>query len=140
MGLNGRQVFCLVHDRARANAEAAVRAAQDGYVVEIKPPTRTLEQNAKYHTIFTEISDRCEFMGRAWDVEDWKRLLVDAFAKVMRDAGTPLHEDARVVPSLDGERVVQLGTQTRRFYKSEAGQFIEFLHAFAAEHGVELSQ
>jgi hypothetical protein len=34
----------------------AIKDAPDGYVVEIKEPTRKLSQNAKFHAILTDIS------------------------------------------------------------------------------------
>jgi len=69
-----------------------------------------------------------------------KRLLIDEFAEEMRLAGTPLHHDGRVTPSLDGRRIVQLGIQSRDFYVKEASQFIEYLYAVGAERNVVWSE
>jgi hypothetical protein len=69
-----------------------------------------------------------------------KRLLIDEFADEMRAAGTPIHHDGRVIPSLDGRRIVQLGIQSRDFYVKEAAQFIEFLYAFGAARDVKWSE
>jgi hypothetical protein len=117
-----------------------VLAAPEGYVVKISEPKKKRAQEEKYHAMIGDIAKHCTFMGRRWDEEDWKRLLVDAFAKAMRDAGTPLHHDGRVVPSLDGNRVVWLGIQTRYFRVAEAANFIEYLYCYGAEHGVEWSE
>jgi hypothetical protein len=87
-----------------------------------------------------DIADQCLFMQQKWSREDWKRLLVDAFAKAMREAGTPLHHDGRVVPSLDHERVVQLGIQTREFRVKEAINFIDYLYSYGNENGVVWSE
>ena len=57
----------------------------------------------------------------------------------MRQAGTPVHHDGRVVPSIDGRRVVQLGIQSRDFYVGEASAFIEYLFAFGVEHDIKWS-
>jgi hypothetical protein len=130
------QVFILVHDTARQRAAQACLTAQEGYRVIIKPPAKSRIQEERYHAMIGDIADQSEFMGKKMDADDWKRLLIDAFAKVMRDAGTPLHHDGRVVPSLDGQRVVQLGIQSSGFYKAEASQFIEFLFAYGAENGI----
>ena len=134
-----KQTFILAHDMARANAARAVQAAPDGYMVQISEPTKKREQEEKYHAMIGDIAKQCEFMGGKLDADDWKRLLVDMFAKVMRDLGTPLHHDGRVIPSLDYERVVQLGIQTRDFWVREAADFIEYIHAFGAEKGVRFS-
>ena len=134
-----KQTFILAHDMARANAARAVQAAPDGYMVQISEPTKKREQEEKYHAMIGDIAKQCEFMGGKLDADDWKRLLVDMFAKVMRDLGTPLHHDGRVIPSLDYERVVQLGIQTRDFWVREAADFIEYLYAFGAENGVRFT-
>ena len=134
-----KQTFILAHDMARANAARAVQAAPDGYMVQISEPTKKREQEEKYHAMIGDIAKQCEFMGGKLDADDWKRLLVDMFAKVMRDLGTPLHHDGRVIPSLDYERVVQLGIQTRDFWVREAADFIEYLYAFGAEKGVRFT-
>ena len=135
-----KATFILAHDMARANAARAVQAAPDGYMVQISEPTKKREQEEKYHAMIGDIAKQCEFMGGKLDADDWKRLLVDMFAKVMRDLGTPLHHDGRVIPSLDYERVVQLGIQTRDFWVREAADFIEYLYAFGAEKGVRWSE
>lgn len=124
------------HPESRGRALEAVRTAPDGYMVVISEPTKKRIQEEKYHAMCGDIAKQCTFMNEKRDLDDWKRLLVDAFAKVMREAGTPIHHDGRVLPSLDFERVVQLGIQTKDFYVSEAGQFIEYLYAFGAERGV----
>lgn len=136
--MSERRYFVLVHETARAGAMRAIHEAPEGFVVEIKPPAKRREQEEKYHAMIGDIARQWQFMGRRMDADDAKRLLVDAFAKAMRDAGTPLHHDGRVVPSLDGQRVVQLGIQTSKFYKAEASEFIEFLNAWAAENGIVL--
>lgn len=135
-----KQTFFMVHDLARRNAIKAVENAEHGYMVQISEPTKKREQEEKYHAMISDIAKQCEFMGKKMDADDWKRLLVDMFAKVMRDLGTPLHHDGRVIPSLDFERVVQLGIQTRDFYVAEACNFIEYLYAFGADRDVRWSE
>lgn len=131
-----RQVFVLSHPLARRNAALACNQAPDGFRVEIKPPAKSRDQEALYHAVFAEAARSKEFMGRKHDAETWKRLLVDAFAKLKQDEGNPLNGAGFVVPSLDGQRVVQLGVQTRRFTKGEASEFIEFLNAWMAHEEV----
>jgi hypothetical protein len=43
----------------------------------------------------------------------------------------------KVAPSLDGERVVQLGLQSHKFTKEEGSEFIEWLLAWMADKGIE---
>lgn len=138
--MSERQSFRLVHDTARKRAVAAVANAPEGYVVTVEEPTKKRAQEEKYHAMVGDIADQCEFMGRRWDRETWKRLLVDAFARVMRETGTPLHHDGAVIPSLDGQGFVQLGIQTRKFYVKEAAAFTDYLYAFGNERGVRWTE
>jgi len=129
-------VLKLTGEAARKAACRHVLAAPEGYVFRLGEPAKKREQEEKYHAMVGDIAKQCTFLGKKLALDDWKRLLVDAFAKVMRDAGTPLHHDGRVVPSLDFERVVQLGIQTREFRVKEAAEFIEYLFAYGADSGV----
>lgn len=114
--------------------------APNGYMVRFSEANRNAPQNAKMHAMIGEIAGQVEHIGRKWDADDFKRLLVDEFAEEMRLAGTPLHHDGRVIPSLDGRRIVQLGIQSREFTVREASAFIEFLYSFAAQRGVQLRE
>ena len=134
------KTLTITGDAAREAACKAVFAAPIGYIVKISEAKKRRIQEEKYHAMIGDISKACLFMGKRWHQDDWKRLLVDAFAKAMRDAGTPLHHDGRVVPSLDGERVVQLGIQTSEFYVKEAAEFIEYLYSYGAENDVRWSE
>ena len=138
--MTDRRVFKFSHLTARNLAAAYCLNAPDSYVCTIDAPKRSTEQNEKMHAMIGDIAKCVPFMGKLINRDDMKRLLVDAFAKVMRDAGTPLHHDGRVVPSLDGERVVQLGIQTKDFRVREASEFVEYLYAFGAENGVTWSE
>ena len=100
--------------------------------IEIKKGTRSLDQSAKFHAMIDSIGAAMRQVGSTWTDEDWKRLLIDQWA----------HETGRkfgkVVPSLDGERVVQLGWQSRDFSTEDASEFIEWLYAWSAEKGLEI--
>lgn len=135
-----RQVFHLVNEAVRRNARQAVVNAPEGMICEIKPATKKRIQEEKYHAMIGDIAKQVELVGAKRDKEDAKRLLIDAFARVMREAGTPLKQEGRILPSLDGSGFVQLGIQSRHFYVKEAAEFIEYLYAFGAEHGVRWSE
>jgi len=99
--------------------------------LEVKKATRSNDQNAHFHALFNKISLEMAKVGSKWDADDWKRLLIDQWA----------HETGRkvgkVAPSLDGERVVQLGLQSHKFTKEEGSEFIEWLLAWMADKGIE---
>ena len=47
-----KQLFRLVQDMAKKRAIVAIEALSlDGWIIEIREATRTLEQNAKFHAI-----------------------------------------------------------------------------------------
>lgn len=135
-----KRTFVLVHDEARRRAAEYMATAPVGHFVVVNEPTKRRIQEEKYHAMIGEIAAQVEHIGRKWDTDDMKRLLIDEFADEMRLAGTPLHHDGRVIPSFDGRRIVQLGIQSRDFHVKEAAQFIEFLYAFGAQHGVEFKE
>jgi len=98
--------------------------------MEIKAQSRSEEQNAKYHAMLSEIATQAQHLGAKWSAEDWKRLLVDLFAK---EAGL---QGGKIIPSLDSNGIVQLGLQTRDFTKEQAMEFITFLDAWGANNGI----
>jgi hypothetical protein len=99
-------------------------------VMDIQQAPKSREQEEKYHAMIGEIAKQAEHLGAKWDAESWKRLLVDQF---MRDSKM---DGNRILPNLDGTGIVQLGSQTRRFSKEQASEFVEWLLAWGAEHGI----
>ena len=103
-------------------------------VLEIKAANKSRDQEEKYHAMIGEIAKQAQHLGAKWDSESWKRLLVDQFCK---DNGL---KTGAVIPNLAGDGIVQLGMQTRNFTKEQASEFVEWLHAWGAEHGVTFEQ
>ena len=101
--------------------------------IEIKQSKRSVEQNAMFHSLISKISKQMKSAGSTWTADDWKRLLIDQWA---HDTNRKI---GKVCPSLDGERVVQLGLQSYEFTTSESSDFIEFLLAWAADKGIDVS-
>jgi hypothetical protein len=100
--------------------------------LEIKQQSKSREQERLYHDLIGQIAKQAQHLGAKWSAEDWKRLLVDEFCK------EKFITNGRVIPNLAGDGIVQLGFQTRNFSKEQASEFVEFLMAWASEHGVEL--
>ena len=121
--------FQLSHDLARRRAVAAVAEAPAGYVVTIKEPTRSLDQNAAQWPILQAFSEQLQWPvnGRmvTMQPEDWKDVLTAAFKG----------EQARLASGLDGG-VVMLGLRTSKMGKRQFSEYLEFLHATAADRGV----
>lgn len=98
--------------------------------MEIKNESKSRDQEEKYHAMIGEIAKQAQHLGAKWSAEDWKRLLVDLFAK---ETGL---QGGKIIPSLDGQGIVQLGLQTRNFTKEQAMEFITFLEAWGASNGI----
>ncbi len=121
-----KRVFNLVHDEARRRAVACVAEAPAGYVVEVREPRRSGDQNAALHALIGEIADRCEWAGRRWDLETWKRLLVGAWTRTNK-------EPIVMLPALDGQGVEIVFRRTSTLSKRECSELLEFIHSWAAE-------
>lgn len=100
--------------------------------IEIKQSRRSAEQNDMFHGIINKIYIAMKAAGSKWTADDWKRLLIDQWAhETNRKIG-------KVAPSLDGERVVQLGLQSHKFTIEEGSEFIEWLLAWSADKGIDV--
>ncbi len=142
-----KRIYILAHQVARAGAIKAVQDAPDGYVVRVEPPSKSRDQECHYHAIFGEAAEKCRHLNRAFDLETWKRLLVDQFIREMLADPTCDErirhdlegESSKMIPSLDGSGIVQVGYQTRHFGKRTASAFIEWLKAWMAENTEDLA-
>jgi hypothetical protein len=123
--------FQLSHDLARRRAVEAVASAPAGYVITIKEPSRTLDQNAALWPLLTEFSEQLLWPvnGRMvkMEPEEWKDVLSAAFRG----------EQARLASGLDGG-VVMLGLRTSKMGKRQFSEFLDFLNATAVDRGVKL--
>ena len=124
---NQKQTFILAHPTARALAIGAVKSAPDGYYVEVREATRTLEQNALMWGMLTDVSKQVVWYGQKLTEEEWKDVFTAALKK------------QKVVPGIDGGFVV-CGAKTSRMSKSHMSDLIELMFAFGAEKGVIFHQ
>lgn len=130
------------NETARRLAASQCMTAPDEFVCIIDAPKKSREQEEKYHSMVSDIANCCMFMGRKWGKEEWKRLLIDAFVRVVREDAKvtgqvdPFAGQGEVVPALYGHGFVQLGVQSRGFKKGIASQFIEYLYSYGNENGV----
>jgi hypothetical protein len=102
--------------------------------LEIKPVSKTREQEKKYHSMIGDIAKQAQHLGSKWDAESWKRLLVDAYCKETQI------KTGMVIPNLAGDGIIQLGFQTRKFTKEQATDFVEWLAVWGAENGIEYAE
>jgi len=99
--------------------------------LEVKKATRSTDQNDMFHALIDKVYKAMKLAGSTWVADDWKRLLIDQWA---HETGRKI---GKVAPSLDGERVVQLGLQSHKFTVEEGSEFIEWLLCWMAEKGIE---
>jgi hypothetical protein len=107
-------------------------AAGRKLTLEIKPASKSRDQEQKYHAIIGDIAKQAQHMGAKWDAETWKRLLVD---KYVREIGLT----SKIMANLDNDGLVQLGFQTRKFTKEQASEFVAFLICWCDQNGIELN-
>lgn len=111
----------------REIAHEAIEQAPAGSVVEIKKPRRSLPQNARLHAMCTDVAMQVEWNGAKRNTEAWK----DIFTAALRSSRHALD----VVPGINGGFVL-LGMHTSDMTVAEAGDLMELIAAFGAEHGV----
>ena len=95
-------------------------------VLEVKPETRSLSQNARLWAMLTDISQQVEWYGRKLTPDDWKHVFTAALSK----------QD--VVPGIEGGFVV-LGKATSKMTKSEMAELQTLIEAFGAQRGVKFT-
>lgn len=112
----------------------AMLTAGHRMVAEFRPESKTREQEKKYHAIIEEIAQQAQHLGAKWEADDWKRLLLDKFA---RDTG---RTHGKVIPNLDKNGVVEVGIQSRKFGKADGSEFITWLHQWSDENGLDVDR
>lgn len=116
----------VLRDDAHAQRIGALVAALDrGWVVEFKPPRRTLAQNALLHALLTEAVDR----GLATD--DGRRLTIEE-AKVAFVSAWMIEEGHGSDIVAFGGHAVQLRRSTAMLTKDEFSSLVEFIYAACA--------
>ena len=95
-------------------------------VLEVKPSTRSLEQNARLWAMLSDISRQVDWYGRKLTPDEWKHVFSAALKK------------QEVVPGIDGGFVV-LGLSTSKMSKAEMCDLQTLIEAFGAEREVRFS-
>jgi len=117
----------ILHAGNRQHAARVLGQAPNGYVMTIAEPKRTLDQNALMWALITEIS-KAKLLGIRKTPDDWKALLMHA-------AGS----ECQFETGLDG-RPFPVGFRTSKLTKSQMSNLIEWIYAFCAEHGLDVSK
>ena len=121
------RTFILAHSQARRGAMQCVAEAPEGFCVIVKPKTRSLEQNAKFHALCEDAARAgLKWGGKARTAAQWKVLFVSGHAVATK-------EGAEIVPGLESE-FVNLRESTALMTIKRGSSLIEYTQAFLAEH------
>lgn len=126
-----KQRYIMAHELARQRAIDAVRNAPAGYVIEVREPTRTLEQSAKFHAMCGDIARQKPFAGQMRKPEQWKVLLVSGHSVATK-------QGSEMVPGLEGEWC-NLRESTAKMSTKRMASLIEYVIAYCVENAIMLS-
>ena len=112
--------------RNRPLAHRGVDKAPDGYVMELREPKRTDEQNSALWGLLNQIQkQRPTHNGVRMTPELWKATFMDALGAEMR-----------MLPKLDGDGFFPIGHSTSRLTKGEFANLLELMLAWCAREGL----
>jgi len=131
MTTNHKKIIRLVHSIARGMAEELCRSLPDGWIATFGPPTRSLEMNAKFHAICSDLSKSgLQWAGKERSADQWKVLLVSGHAMAT-------NEGAEIIPGIEGE-FINIRESTALMSKKRGSSLIDYSIAFCAMHDVKL--
>jgi len=122
------QTIRLVGSSQRELAKRLIDAAPPGAVVNIRPATRTLDQNARMWALLSDVS-RSKPEGRELTPEVWKALFLHS-----------LDHAQRFEMALDGRGMVPVGFRSSRLTKEQMGDLMHLIEEYGARHGVVWSE
>lgn len=128
----GKQLFRLSTPTARQNASKAVINAPQDFVVEIKPRTRSLDQNAKLHAMFADVARQSTLHGRKLTADQWKVIFISGHA-----VATGLGAD--LLPGIEGE-FVNIRESSARMGVKRMASLIEYMLAWGADNEIVWSE
>lgn len=128
-----KKVFIMAHETARRRCQQAVWDAEDGDRVTIEPPTRTTDQNTKFHALVSDIAKSgLQWLGKPRTPAQWKVLLVSGHAVATK-------EGSEIMAGLEGE-FVNLRESTALMSKKRGASLIEYVLCFCAMQGIKIAE
>lgn len=128
-----RRVFHLNDEAIRRRCVAYIAELPVGAAmcVDVKPRVRSLDQNAKFHSLCSDLArSGLPWAGKPRDAAAWKVLLVSGHAAATK-------EGSEMVPGLEGE-FVNIRESTARMTKARGSSLIEYTLAFCAMNDVQV--
>ena len=121
------QTVILRGGRQRMLARQLIEQAPGDSVVTIRAPSRSLEQNARFWAVLSDIS-RAKPEGRMHTPEVWKNLMMHACGHAVQ-----------FEMGLNGQPF-PVGFRSSRLTKSQMSDLLEFATAWGTERGVRWSE
>lgn len=126
---NAQQAHSAIQ-QAWAHAKGWLCAGGGNLVLEVRPETRSDAQNRLLHALFSDVAKQAEWMGKKCTAEEWKLLFVSGHSVATK-------QGADLMPGLEGE-FLNLRESTARMGKARMASLLEYVMAWAIDHGVEL--
>lgn len=111
----------------KANAKRTIDRAPSDYVMIVRPPNRTDEQNSKLWPMLEDIRQQVTDMGR-FTRDDIKLRFLNALGAEMR-----------FLPELEGAGMFPVGLRSSTLTKEQFSGLLELLYEYGARHGVQWS-
>lgn len=108
---------------ARDEAKNLIARAPQNAVLNISPPRRTNDQNARFWAMLSDVS-RSKPGGRSMTPERWKAVFMQTFG-----------HQVQFENDLDG-RPFPVGHSSSRLSKQDMSDLMEFISAWGSENGV----
>lgn len=116
--------------QAWAHAKGWLCAGGGRLVLEVRPETRSDQQNRLLHALFADVARQAEWMGKKRTAQEWKLLFVSGHSVATKHG-------ADLIPGLEGE-FLNLRESTARMSKARMASLLEYVMSWALDHGVEL--
>ena len=112
----------------RDKARQGVTVAPDGWVLELREPSRTLDQNAAIWSLLSQVAkQRPTHNGVKMNPELWKAVVMQAWGA-----------EVVFLPTLEGDGMFPAGHRSSHLTKGEMSTLIEFILAWAAQEGLTI--
>lgn len=115
--------------QAAWEASGTLLEGMDRGVVEVRPITRSDEQNAKLHAMLGDIAEQATWQGDKLDIDGWKNLFVSGHTIATR-------APYKLVTGLEGE-LVNVRERTSKMGVRRCASLIEYVQAWGAENGIK---
>lgn len=121
----------LTHPLARRNAAQKCASLPADWVAEFKPRTRSSDQNALLHALFSEVSKRTKWHGRTLTDAQWKVLFISGHAQA-----TGLGAD--MIPGIEGE-FCNVRESSARMSVARMSSLLEYVLAWCAMNEIHVN-